>query len=271
MTEPLRLMAVLAHPDDESLGVGGTLVRYAREGVETHLVTATRGQAGRYGDGTAHPGPQALGVIREQELRRAADVLGVRSLSLLDYHDGRLDQADPREAIGLIAGHIRAVRPQVVMTFDPYGGYGHPDHIAICQFTTAAVPAAADPGPGAEGAPGGAPHAVSKFYYMAWDEPAFEHYQHAFKKLVSRVDGIERPASPWPAWAITTRIDARAHWRTVWEAVRCHHSQVAVYGRLGELSDADHQALWGDQTFYRVMSRVNGGRAVERDLFEGLR
>jgi LmbE family N-acetylglucosaminyl deacetylase len=271
MTEPLRLMAVLAHPDDESLGVGGTLVHYARQGVETHVVTATRGQAGRCGDGTEHPGPEALGAIREQELREAARVLGVRSLAILDYQDGRLDQADTGEAIALIAGRLRAVRPQVVVTFDPCGGYGHPDHIAISQFTTAAVAAAADPGLTGAGSPAAPPHAVSKLYFMAWDEGSFEHYQKAFKRLVSRVDGVERPASPWPAWAITTRIDARAHWRTVWEAVRCHQSQIAAYGRLAELGEKDHEALWGDQTFYRVMSRVNGGRAVERDLFEGLR
>ena len=271
MTEPLRLMAVLAHPDDETLGVGGTLVHYARQGVETHLVTATHGEAGRYGDGTEHPGPQALGVIREQELRRAAAVLGVRSLTLLDYRDGSLDQAEPREAIARIARHLRAVRPQVVVTFDPYGGYGHPDHIAVSQLTTAAVAAAADPGFRVEVAPDGAPHAVSKLYYMAWDESAYEHYQGAFKRLVSRVDDVERVASPWPAWSITTRLDARAHWRTVWEAVQCHRSQIAVYGRLGELGPEAHEALWGDQTFYRAMSRVNGGRAVERDLFEGLR
>jgi LmbE family N-acetylglucosaminyl deacetylase len=95
---PLKLMAVLAHPDDESLGVGGTLAKYASEGVETYLVTATRGEAGRYRghrDNEHHPGPQKLGEIRASELSAAAAVLGIRQLSLLDYRDQELDRADP--------------------------------------------------------------------------------------------------------------------------------------------------------------------------------
>jgi LmbE family N-acetylglucosaminyl deacetylase len=85
------------------------------------------------------------------------------------------------------------------------------------------------------------------------------------------VDGVARQAAPWPDWAITTSIDTRAHWQTVWEAVRCHESQTAAYERLRELSAESHEALWGEQSFYRVFSLVNGGRQVERDLFEGLR
>jgi len=92
-----------------------------------------------------------------------------------------------------------------------------------------------------------------------------------FKTLVSRVDGVERQAAPWPDWAITTCIDTMAHWPTVWRAVRCHESQMATYGRLAELSEDDHRRLWGTQEFYRAMSLVNGGRARENDLFAGLR
>src|SRR5262245_41918465 len=108
---PLRLLAVLAHPDDESLGVGGTLAKYASEGVETFLVTATRGEGGRYRgharDDGRHPGPEALGKIRESELRAAASALGVRELSLLDYRDQEVDRANPREAVARIVAHIR--------------------------------------------------------------------------------------------------------------------------------------------------------------------
>jgi LmbE family N-acetylglucosaminyl deacetylase len=144
----LRLMAVLAHPDDESLGVGGTLAKYASEGVEVFLLTATRGDGGRYrghrpGE-PQHPGRIGLGSIREAELRTAAAMLGVREVSLLDYPDQQLDRADPREAIAGITAHIRRIRPDVVVTFGPDGAYGHPDHIAISQFTTAAIVAAAD-------------------------------------------------------------------------------------------------------------------------------
>src|SRR3954468_21815051 len=146
--EPLRLMAILAHPDDESLGIGGTLAKYASEGVEIFLVTATRGESGRY-HGTRepgkHPGAEQLGRIREAELRGAVSVLGIRELTLLDYHDQALDTAKPRDAVARLAGEVRRVRPDVVLTFGPDGAYGHPDHIAISQYATAAVSAAASP------------------------------------------------------------------------------------------------------------------------------
>jgi LmbE family N-acetylglucosaminyl deacetylase len=265
-------MAVLAHPDDECLGTGGTLAKYAADGVEVFLLTATRGDGGRFrghrcGD-PQHPGSQALGTIREAELRAAAAVLGVREVTLLDYRDQHLDRADAREAIARIAGELRRVRPDVVLTFGPDGAYGHPDHIAISQFTTAAMVAAADPAfPGIADA---APHTPSKLYYLAWPRSTWSAYEAAVKRLSVTVDGIERQATPWPDWAITTVIDTADVWATVWRAVSCHESQLAAYVRLRDLSDEHHRALWGRQSFYRAFSTVNGGRACETDLFEGV-
>jgi LmbE family N-acetylglucosaminyl deacetylase len=269
-------MAVLAHPDDESLGVGGTLAKYASEGVDVFLLTATRGDGGRYRghrpDDRQHPGPAALANIRETELRAAASVLGVREVSLLDYRDQHLDRANPRAAIADIVGHLRRVHPDVVVTFGPDGAYGHPDHIAISQFTTAAIVAAADPAFAFESGEAEAlPHSVSKLYYIAWPESTWAAYQAAFRRLLSTVDGVERQATAWPEWAITTRIDTRSFWLTVWRAVSCHESQVSAYERLKELSPEHHEALWGWQSFYRAFSTVNGGRARETDLFEGIR
>ena len=271
----LRLMAILAHPDDESLGLGGTLARYAAEGVEVTVLTATRGERGRYRgerDGPNHPGPEGLARIREAELRAATRVLGAREPILLGYPDGAVAGADPREATARIASHLRSVRPQVVLTFAPDGAYGHPDHIAISQLAGAAIVAAADSSGGtAGGRVEGEPHAVSKFYNIAWPAKAWNAYEAAFKKLVSVVDGVERQAQPWPDWAITTVIDTSAYWETAWEAVSCHESQVGSYQRLRDLSPDQHAALWGSQYYYRVFSTVNGGRARETDLFEGLR
>jgi LmbE family N-acetylglucosaminyl deacetylase len=270
----LKLMAVLAHPDDESLGFGGTLAKYASEGVEVSIVMATRGEAGRYRgrqQGPQHPGPLALGRIREAELRAAASVLGVRDLWLLGYRDRELDDADPRGAVERIAGLLRQVRPHVVVTFGPDGAYGHPDHIAISQLVTAATVAAAGPEALASGADGVPPHAVAKLYYLAWPEATWAAYQEAFRKLVSTVDGVERQAIPWPEWEITTTIDTRDCWATVWRAVCCHESQIGAYERLKDLSPQHHEALWGRQSFYRAYSLVNGGKALETDLFAGLR
>ena len=99
MEKTLRLMCILAHPDDESLGMGGTLAKYASEGIETYLVTATRGERGWWGQEKDYPGLKALGQTRERELRCAAEALGIRDVQILDYVDGDLDQADTREVI----------------------------------------------------------------------------------------------------------------------------------------------------------------------------
>ena len=265
----LRLCCVTAHPDDESLGFGGTLARYAAEGVEVSLVVATRGQRGRYGDGSEpHPGPEELGRIREAELREAADTLGVRHVRVLDYLDGELDGADPVEVASGVAACLRELRPQVLLTFDPFGVYGHPDHIAISQLALAAALRAAGPA----AVPGGPdePHQVQKAYFRAWSPSVRDHHERVFKPLRSTVDGEVRASFAWPPWSVTTVTPARDHWGKVWSAVRCHRTQMAQYGK-SDLPADDQRALWGAQEFYRVYSLVNGGRATETDLFEGLR
>jgi LmbE family N-acetylglucosaminyl deacetylase len=272
MLEALRLLAVVAHPDDETLGMGGTLARYAAEGVDVHLVTATRGERGRFLPGQPRPSDEEVGRVREAELRAAAAALGVKEVEILGYPDGGLDRAEPRTVIGEIARHIRRIRPQVVITFDPFGAYGHPDHVAICQFTTAAIVAAAHIDSGVPDDPGGPPaFRVEKLFYLAWDGPTWSRYEHAFKKLIVTVDGAERRSTPWPDWSLTTRVDAESHWATVWKAVQCHRTQIAAYARLGELTPDEHRGLWGNQTFYRALSSVNGGRSPETDLFAALR
>jgi len=274
-TRQPTLLAVLAHPDDESLGVGGTLARYAATGVEVHLVTATRGDAGRWrgvrpGE-TGHPGAQALGAIRASELREAAAALGVKEVSLLEHPDGRLDAVEPRQAIAGIVRHLRRVRPDVVVTFGPDGIYGHPDHIAISQFTTAAVMAAADPAFTFDGTQAaGSPHAVRKLYYLAWPASTWAAYEAAIGSPTSTIDGVSRRALPWPDWAITTVVDTRAFWPLVSTAIACHVSQVSAYERLTHVTPEHHEALWGTQSFYRAFSLVNGGRVRETCLFDGI-
>lgn len=270
MSEQLRLLCVLAHPDDESLGFGGTLAKYAREGIEIYLVTATRGERGRFGSRIEFPGFAAVGRMREAELLAAGKELGLREVRFLDYMDGELDQAKPAEIIAKIVAELRRVRPHIVLTFGPEGAYGHPDHIAICQFTTAATVCAADPLYSAAGSTS-LPHRVLKLYYLAWSHAKWEAYQAGFRDLKSKVDGIERRATPWPDWALTTTLDTQEHWQTVWRAVCCHQTQLAIYSQLENLAEEHHRVMWGTQEFYRVFSLVNGGRSRETDLFEGLR
>ena len=252
-------MCVLAHPDDESLGTGGILARYSNEGIDTFVVTATRGERGRFDDKGTKPGLDVVGRTREAELRSAARELGVRDVVLLDYVDGDLDRAEPAEASERIAAHIRRLRPDVVVTFDPFGAYGHPDHIAISHLTAAAIVRAADS------------HRVSKFYYFVNGERKWAAYQAAFKTLTSHVDGVVRTATAWPDWSITTQIDARDSWRVVWRAVQCHKTQMSIYKNVASLTEEDQKVIWGTGEFYRVFSLVNGGRERENDLFAGLR
>jgi LmbE family N-acetylglucosaminyl deacetylase len=274
MTQKFKLMAVLAHPDDESLGFGGTLAKYAAEEVETHLVTATRGERGRSGSLDREADPAKVGRVREAELRAAAVVLGIRSVTVLGFPDGGVDQIDPTIAIPAIVRHIRRIRPHVIVTFGPEGGYGHPDHIAISQFTAAASMCASDAGyhtdHGSESDPLPA-HRIAKLHYMAWRNDKWDAYQAAFRKLTSMVDGVQRQAAPWPDWAVTTVIDTSRYWPVVWKAVCCHQTQMSIYERLEQLTPEQQRALWGSQEFYRAYSSVNGGRKRETDLFEGLR
>src|SRR5260370_21161028 len=217
MSDAVKLMCILAHRDDESNGFGGTLARYAAEGVETYLLTATRGESkgGWRADPKDFPGLEAFGRMREAELRVSAAILGVREFCLLDYIDGDLDQANPVEAIAQIVAHIRRVRPQVVLTFGLDGAYGHPDHIAISQFTTAALVAAADP----SYAGAGPTHRVSKLYHRVNTQALGDLYQTFFGEIVMPVDGIDRLMVAWPDWAVNAWIRAGDYGEIVQQAM----------------------------------------------------
>jgi len=127
------IVAVLAHPDDESFGVGGTLAKYAAQGAAVHVILATRGEAGIPGTELGR-----AGAIREAEARASCAVLGVRGIGFLDYLDGRLAQVDVESAVDRLTGRLRHLRPEVVITFGPDGVSGHPDHIAVGRWTTMA-------------------------------------------------------------------------------------------------------------------------------------
>ena len=266
----LKLLVVFAHPDDESMGMGGTLAKYSAEGVETHLVCASRGEVGWFGPEGQNPGPERLGQIREEELRNAVKELGMKSLSFLDFIDGQVDKADPQEAIGRIVTCIRRIQPQVVVTFPHDGNYGHPDHIAIGQFTNAAIVCAADASyKDPENLPA---HRVSKLYYMVDGENFVNLIAPIVGDMTFPVDDQLRGEAPWKEWMITARIAMAEHCHAAWRAIKCHKSQLPTLGALAEMhEDAAVAVLAMQGTFFRAFSLVNGGRNVEMDLFEGLR
>jgi LmbE family N-acetylglucosaminyl deacetylase len=150
-----RLMAVFAHPDDEG-AVAGTLARYAQEGAQVILVCATRGEAGEISDPSLAT-PENLGSVREEELRCACAAIGISDLHLLGYCDSGMEgteenalatafiQANPDKVKSELVKIMRETRPQVVITFEPFGWYGHPDHIATGQYATETFRLAGDP------------------------------------------------------------------------------------------------------------------------------
>ncbi|MEO1644227.1 MAG: PIG-L family deacetylase, partial [Chloroflexota bacterium] len=188
--------------------------------------------------------------------------LGIKEVIFLDYIDSFLDDADHTVIVPILAQHIQRIRPQVVITFDPYGGYGHPDHIAICQFTTAAVMQAT------VGNSATAAHQVQKLYYLVDTKASLAIYEEAFGELSMTVDGIKRDVIGWTEWSITTRIDIASHWETVWKAVNCHQSQIESIETLKAV--AGNRPVWQTETYYRVFSTVNSGREPETDLFAGI-
>ena len=142
-----RLLGVFAHPDDETFCAGGTFARYAGQGAEIMVVSATRGQAGQIRDAAAGT-RRTIGAVREAELRLACERLGITQVRCLDHVDGTLADAGFPALVDEVAGVIGEFRPDVVITFGPDGGYGHPDHVTISAATTAACQRAAGPGPG---------------------------------------------------------------------------------------------------------------------------
>jgi LmbE family N-acetylglucosaminyl deacetylase len=156
MSEKKIILSVLAHPDDETFGMGGTLALYAREGADVYLICATKGEVGEVPEGMMQ-GYSTVAELREHELAEAAKLLGLKEVIYLGYRDsgmpGSEDNHHPQalaaapieEVAAKVAHYIRLLKPQVVLTFDPIGGYRHPDHIAIQQAAKKAFYEAGDP------------------------------------------------------------------------------------------------------------------------------
>jgi N-acetyl-1-D-myo-inositol-2-amino-2-deoxy-alpha-D-glucopyranoside deacetylase len=283
----LALMAVFAHPDDESFGSGGSLARYGSDpDVRVVLVCATRGEAGEISDPSLATA-EHLGEVREQELRCACRSLGIEETFFLDYRDsgmaGTPENMDPRalamadseEAVGKIVGHIRRERPDVLVTFDETGGYGHPDHIAIHHFTKAAFVAAADASQYPEQiASGLAPHQAKKLYFTAIPQRFFRDVAAKLQEMGREIPQryLERLEGPFglPDEACTTDIDVRAFWNTKQAAVACHATQLNPDSIFAMLPPDIMRELQAWECFQLAESTV-GEDGDSHDLFAGLR
>ena len=245
MSNPRTLLGVFAHPDDESFGSGGTLARYAAQGVQVHVIIATDGDAGSVTESHQRQNERTLAQVRSEELARAAVELGVASIWNLPYRDsgmrGSSDNEHPRALVQQpleqltteLIDYFRRLKPQVAITHDPYGGYGHPDHIRCCEAVTAAFYAAGQAdGSVASRNPGGLPlHAAQKLYYTSFDKSMLR-WIVKFMQLTGRnprqvgrnqdVDLVEIAGWETP---IHARVDVRAFLGHKERASRAHASQ----------------------------------------------
>ena len=280
----LSLLAVHAHPDDESITMGGTLARYSAEGVRTTLVTATRGEVGEILDKELDPKEAAprLASIRELELRSAVKILGVSELVFLGYEDSGMAglptnrdkqvfwQADEEEAVGRLIEVVRRVRPQVMTTYNEVGGYGHPDHINTHRIAVGAFYSAHD----TKRFPGGEPWRPSKLYYSAFPRSVIAEFGEAIKRagLADRFsrDGDEEPPFAVADDRVTTRLDISPYLDKKLAAMRAHRTQIPEDSWFIEIYKAMGPTAWNREYYERARSSVEAP-TPEDDLFAGLR
>lgn len=284
MPEVLSLMCVHAHPDDESSSTGGTLAKYSAEKVLTSVILGTKGEVGEIRDPDLNIAPwQTLGDIRSQkEMKLAMAVLKVSFVNFLGYRDSGMAgtednsnpiafcNADPEEACRRLVLNIRKLRPQVLITYNENGGYGHPDHIMCNRVTHAAFELAGDPEFAWDD--GEQPWQPKKLYHIAHSRERTEQAREALEarglgELVPGRRNYDRLGVPDDE--ITTRIDISAYVRLKRQALQCHRSQT-YGGRWWKIPDDILQEHYNQETFVRVRSLVDAP-AQETDVFEGLR
>jgi mycothiol conjugate amidase Mca len=276
-----RLLAVEAHPDDESIGVGGTLARYAAEGVRTTLVTATRGERGEILDKTLDPkeARPRLGSIREAELREASRILKISELVLLGYEDSDMYgrrwnrsprafwRADMHEAVGRLIAVVRRVKPQVMIADNEIGSYGHPDHINAHRVAVGAFFMASD----AKLYPGGEPWQPLKLYYRSISVSAARELDEAMRK--AGMESFSEDGASWnmatPDERVTTRIDVQPYLDQKIAAMRAHRTQIPEDSWFMKVYRAVGPRAWNREEFERVRSLVPAP-LPEDDLFAGI-
>lgn len=283
MAQDRRLLGIYAHPDDEILGPGGTLARYASCDDHVALVIATRGEAGEIQrPGTATP--ETLPQVREQEMRCSARELGVSEVIFLGYRDsgmaGTVDNEHPRafmnapadEVVRRLVAIIRRLRPQIVLTFEPYGGYGHPDHIAANHHTLAAVQAAADPHLFSGDRPS---WKVNRIYYHILPTSLYVEMKQRVAARggdVSRYDELiegRAQGSGWPDDQIHAEIDVSDYVDKKWAAWNCHRTQFGPNSRFRQLPEEEMKELLSTEYFALGHPRPDGPLHFD-DLFAGL-
>ncbi|HVH62826.1 MAG TPA: PIG-L family deacetylase [Candidatus Dormibacteraeota bacterium] len=232
------LLLVLAHPDDESMGTGGLILRHTRKGIPTHLICATFGEAGWMGK---PPGAKKedLKEIRAKELEDAAEALALSGVELWDYADGGVQKADQQEITQRIWKQVAKLRPRVVVGWGPDGGYGHPDHIAIGACTDAALASMAETERPA-------------LYHIAADQQTVEFYREA---AALGGEPNELPMQAAEKVDLVIELDADEVMMKM-RAIDCHRSQLEDWRiKIREHSHLMHKG-YGHEPYIAVSSRT---------------
>ena len=264
--------------------MGGTLARYAAAGEQVVVVTATRGEVGEihnYDDPAARRA--ALGDLREAELRAAGSLLGVAAVELLGYRDsgmaGTPENDDPAcfwqapfmEAVGRLVRLARRYRPEVMTAYDPFGGYGHPDHIQVHRVGTAAFFGAADVGrfPLEEGEE---PWQPSKLYWVTWPRERTRQRRRAAAEAgeISAAEAEAEPDTGTMEEHISTFVDIAPWFDRKWAAILAHRTQIAETGWLLAIPEEARRRAFSREAFILAFSGA-GAPADAPDLFAGLR
>ena len=232
------ILLVFAHPDDESFGVSGTVMKYARQGVPTDLVCATRGEKGSR---LNVPADIDTGTAREAELRSAAAIIGIRDIYFLGYIDGELDKASAEEVINKVLEIMRLVQPEIVITFGPDGITGHTDHVAIGKAAAKAFERLSAEGSGPR-----------KLYYVTIPESAVPN-------------SSELGIATRPDEQVTISIDITSYLDSKIQAIAAHASQQDTREFIEMLKDSRASGFAEKEYLYLASPRVSG---KETDLFQ---
>lgn len=265
----LSVLDVFAHPDDEGFGFGGTLAMLAARGARVTSVCATNGDVGEISDPSLAT-PENLYQVRQEELRQAMNVTGVKDVRFLGYrdsgmdgtadnnHPGSLYQAPPDKVVAELVEIIREVRPQLVFTHDPTGAYGHPDHITICQRTTQAFETAADGDILKDRVSGDQPAwRASLLYYTCFPR---RNFRRMWQKMIDL--GVEPPFARYevekigsPDEAVTTTKDVSAYVDTKIASLACHRTQMDPNGPFAQLPEDLMREIMSTEFFTLAVSQ----------------
>ena len=277
----ISVLAAFAHPDDEGFGPGGTLAMLAARGASLTLICSTNGDVGEISNPELAT-PENLAQVRQEELRAAMVVTGVPDVRFLGYRDSGMDgtpdnahpsslyQAPAEQVVSRMVDIIREVRPNVVMTHDPTGGYGHPDHVTVYQrmteaFRLAGVPQQLPPGPGANGQP----WSPGSLYYVCFPRSNFRRMwqQMVDKGVTPPFASLDLDKIGSPDDAVTTTVDVSGFVDTKIASLACHRTQINPDGPFSKLPEDMMRELMSTEYFTLVVSQ---GDSAGADLLAGL-